>query len=35
MSNTASEQEDTTFNEWAFNVWTDSSDWCLKCDKKK
>ncbi len=34
MSNTASEQEDTTFNEWAFNVWTDSSDWCLKCDKK-
>ena len=34
MSNTASEQEDITFNEWAFNVWTDSSDWCLKCDKK-
>ena len=34
MSNSASEQEDKTFNEWAFNIWTDSNDWCVQCDKK-
>jgi hypothetical protein len=34
VSNTASEQNDITFNEWAFNIWTDSNDWCVQCDKK-
>ncbi|MDR0493223.1 MAG: hypothetical protein LBH74_06275 [Nitrososphaerota archaeon] len=36
MSNsTLSEQEITTFNEWAFNLWTNSRDWCEQCDKEK
>jgi hypothetical protein len=36
MSSTTSEQEDTQlFNEWAFNVWSDSREWCHKCNKEK
>ena len=36
MNHVMSEQEDTQlFNEWAFNVWSDSRDWCSKCNKEK
>ncbi|MCL1966065.1 MAG: hypothetical protein FWF62_02795 [Candidatus Bathyarchaeota archaeon] len=27
--------EDNVFNEWAFNVWSDSRDWCRQCNKEK
>ncbi len=29
-----SEQKDTTSEEWAYNLWTDNSDWCTKCKNK-
>ncbi|MDR0460776.1 MAG: hypothetical protein LBH62_05005 [Nitrososphaerota archaeon] len=34
MSITNFEQKDTTSDEWAFNLWSDSRDWCSQCDQK-
>ncbi|MCL2288135.1 MAG: hypothetical protein FWC33_03000 [Candidatus Bathyarchaeota archaeon] len=28
------EQKDVTSEEWAFNIWTDSRDWCDQCNQK-
>jgi Zn ribbon nucleic-acid-binding protein len=27
-------QKDVTSEEWAFNLWTDSRDWCVQCNQK-
>jgi hypothetical protein len=35
MTITLQEQKDDITNEWLFNVWTDSSDWCCHCNKEK
>jgi len=29
-----SELKDTTTEEWNYNLWTDSNDWCTKCSNK-
>ncbi|MDR0373110.1 MAG: hypothetical protein LBI79_06090 [Nitrososphaerota archaeon] len=35
IATTVSEQKDTTSDEWAFKVWSDSRDWCCHCSKEK
>jgi hypothetical protein len=35
LSCTTSKQETGLFDEWIYNVWTDSVDWCNQCNKEK
>ena len=34
ITTVVSEQKDTTSEEWAYNIWTDSNDWCSQCSNK-